>query len=45
MIVAVGSKNPTKIDPVKEVFSHHFQSVKVVGIKVLSAVIEQPMDN
>ena len=44
MIVAVGSENPTKINPVKEVFSHHFKKIKVVGVKVPSGVKEQPLD-
>ncbi len=42
MIVAVGSENPTKIDPVKSVFSHHFDKVSVVGVKVVSGVADQP---
>lgn len=43
MIVAVGSTNPTKIQPVEEVFSHHFKKVKVVGVDVPTGVKEQPM--
>lgn len=42
MIIAVGSTNPTKIDPVKAVFSHHFINVSVKGVKVSSGVSEQP---
>ncbi|MFH1832770.1 MAG: inosine/xanthosine triphosphatase [Candidatus Levyibacteriota bacterium] len=42
MIIAVGSKNQTKIDPVKDVFSHHFKNVIVKGIKVSSGVSDQP---
>lgn len=45
MIVAVGSVNPTKIEPVEEVFKHHFKKVKVVGVSVPSGVAEQPMDH
>jgi len=30
MIVAVGSKNPTKVAPVKKVFKHYFDNVTVV---------------
>jgi len=42
MIIAVGSKNPTKIEPVENVFSHHFKKVKVVGVRVKSGVSDQP---
>ena len=42
MIVAVGSTNPTKVKPVKEVFSFHFKEVKVVGVSIKSAVNDQP---
>lgn len=42
MIVAVGSKNKTKIDPVKDIFSHHFKGVKVIGVSVKSNVSDQP---
>lgn len=45
MIVAVGSKNKTKIEPVEEIFSHHFTDVKVVGVSVKSGVKEQPMSD
>lgn len=45
MIVAVGSTNPTKIDPVKEIFSHHFKNVKIVGVTVVSGVSDQPMND
>lgn len=41
--VAVGSKNKTKIDPVKDVFTHHFGKVNVVGVSVDSGVSDQPM--
>ncbi len=44
MIVAVGSTNPTKIQPVIEIFSHHFKNCLVRGVKVESGVSEQPMD-
>ncbi len=43
MIVAVGSTNPTKIDPVRSVFQHHFGEVEVIGVPVSSGVSEQPM--
>lgn len=42
MIIAVGSKNPTKIEPVEKIFSHHFKKVKVIGVDVKSGVSEQP---
>jgi len=42
MIIAVGSTNQTKIDPVKIIFSQHFKKVKVIGVKVDSQVSEQP---
>jgi len=45
MIVAVGSKNKTKIQPVEQVFTHHFKDVKVVGTTVPSGVSEQPMSD
>lgn len=43
MIIAVGSTNPTKINPVKEVFSHHFKKVKIIGVSVSSGVKDQPL--
>ena len=43
MIVAVGSTNPTKIRPVKAVFSKHFKIVVVKGVSVDSGVDDQPM--
>lgn len=45
MIIAVGSTNPTKIDPVKEIFSKHFNNVVVKGIAIDSGVDDQPMDD
>lgn len=45
MLIAVGSTNQTKIDPVKDVFSRHFKDVLVQGIKVDSGVDDQPMDD
>lgn len=43
MIVAVGSKNPTKCEPVREIFLKHFHSVDVRAVEVSSGVSEQPM--
>lgn len=45
MIIAVGSTNPTKINPVKKVFSKHFKNVKVIGVKVESKVKDQPTND
>ncbi|MBI4008975.1 inosine/xanthosine triphosphatase [Candidatus Roizmanbacteria bacterium] len=42
MIVAVGSKNPTKIRPVREVFSHHFKKIDIRAVNVASGVKDQP---
>lgn len=42
MIVAVGSTNQRKINPVEEVFSHYFKRVRAVGVDVSSGVSEQP---
>jgi inosine/xanthosine triphosphatase len=43
LIVAVGSTNNTKINPVKDIFTHHFTKVKIVGVSVDSGVSDQPM--
>lgn len=45
LAVAVGSTNPTKIEPVRTVFSHHFGSVKIIPVAVESGVSEQPMSD
>jgi inosine/xanthosine triphosphatase len=45
MIVAVGSKNKTKIAPVAKIFSKYFHQVRVVGVSVPSGVSNQPMDD
>jgi len=45
MIVAVGSTNPTKIKPVKEIFSEHFPDVEVIGVSISSGVSNQPMSD
>lgn len=42
IIVAVGSTNPTKIDPIRKIFSHHFKNIEVKGVKVSSGVKDQP---
>ena len=43
MIVAVGSENPSKIDPVKNIFPKHFRDVEVIGVTVSSGVPDQPL--
>jgi len=45
IIVAVGSKNKTKIEPVQEIFTHHFKDVLVKGVAVNSGISEQPMSD
>ena len=45
MIIAVGSTNPTKIRPVKTIFSKQFKNVAVKGVKVDSGVRDQPMSD
>ncbi len=44
MLIAVGSTNPTKITPVKTIFSKHFKDVTVAGVTVSSGVSDQPMN-
>lgn len=43
MIIAVGSTNPTKIQPVEAVFSALFPDVAVKGAEVSSGIREQPL--
>lgn len=43
MLIAVGSTNPIKIKPVREIFSHHFKNVRVKGVCVSSGIKEQPL--
>lgn len=42
--ILVGSKNPVKIESVKEAFSHYFDNVEVIGVKVNSNVPDQPIN-
>jgi inosine/xanthosine triphosphatase len=44
ILIAVGSKNPTKILPVQDVFLKHFPKAIVKGVSVNSGVSEQPMN-
>ncbi len=43
MLIAIGSTNPTKITPVQEVFSKHFQKIAIKSVSVPSGIQEQPM--
>lgn len=45
MLIAVGSTNPTKIEPVKKVFEYHFKDIEVIGVDVESGVASQPMSD
>lgn len=45
MIVAVGSTNPTKIQPVRNIFSKHFKRFSVRGVSVPSGVGDQPLSD
>lgn len=42
MLIAVGSKNPVKIEAVKEAFNIYFKDVKVLGVEVKSGVSIMP---
>jgi inosine/xanthosine triphosphatase len=44
MLVIVGSKNPVKIDSVKEAFLNYFPGIEVRGIEVSSGVGNQPVN-
>ena len=43
--IAVGSTNRAKIQPVENIFKHHYKNVKVVGVAVPSGISEQPMSD
>ncbi len=43
MLVAVGSKNPTKIGSVQDIFRIHFPNSQIKGITVDSEVSDQPL--
>lgn len=45
MKILVGSKNPVKIDSVKEAFSKYFENIEVIGMKVDSKVSDQPIND
>jgi len=42
MKIRVGSENPVKIEAVKQAFSHYFDNVEVIPVKVTSDVPDQP---
>lgn len=44
MKILVGSKNPVKINAVKEAFEKHFGEAEVIGIEVPSQVPDQPIN-
>lgn len=45
MKILVGSKNPVKLDAVKETFALYFNSIEVIGIDVDSNVPDQPIND
>jgi inosine/xanthosine triphosphatase len=45
MLVLVGSKNPVKIESVKEAFLKYFPDIEVIGIEVKSGVPDQPVND
>ena len=45
MKILVGSKNPVKIDSVKEAFANYFEGIEVVGVDVDSEVSVQPIND
>ena len=45
MKILVGSKNPVKIDSVKEAFANYFNEIDVVGVDVDSEVSVQPVND
>jgi len=44
MLILVGSKNPVKIESVKEAFEKYFSNVDVQGVEVSSGVSDQPVN-
>ena len=45
MKILVGSKNPVKINAVKETFALYFELIEVIGISVKSKVSDQPIND
>ncbi len=44
MKILVGSKNPVKLNAVKEAFSLYFENIEIVSISVPSNVSDQPIN-
>lgn len=44
MKILVGSKNPVKINSVKEAFQKYFENIEVIGMEVNSWVSDQPVN-
>ncbi len=45
MRILVGSKNPVKIDSVREAFANYFKDIEVIGCDVDSGVSPQPVND
>lgn len=45
MKILVGSKNPVKINAVKEAFGKYFSNIEVIGLSVNSNVPDQPIND
>ncbi len=45
MKILVGSKNPVKIDSVKEAFANYYDNIETIGIHVESGVSAQPVSD
>jgi inosine/xanthosine triphosphatase len=45
MKILVGSKNPVKIEAVKEAFSLYYKNIEVIGLSVKSNVPDQPINS
>jgi inosine/xanthosine triphosphatase len=45
MLILVGSKNPVKIESVKEAFDKYFTNIDVQGVEVSSGVSDQPVND
>jgi inosine/xanthosine triphosphatase len=44
MRILVGSENPIKHEAVHEAFSHYYEDIEIVGLKVPSGVPDQPIN-
>ncbi len=45
MKILVGSKNPVKIEAVREAFSNYFENLDIIGLKADSGVSSQPVND